>query len=238
MLARVSVLTLILGTRLGKQERLGKQWKPSNSREYAWLEDADSVTIQEILHERTTVLLGKTPTDKSVCENPDLAQCSVEVDKAAKQRLRVNEEWYRAYTEEELSLRKRRKEIHQTRPWRHWAAKHKGSRMRSGVFLGPKVVCFLGRHMCYFKNEKRPLKGSYERCCLCSPCVHCPSPRKDCAISPTEKPSMSKTLSEVCHTARFLISRHNQMLLRMLNILMQRHVWDLTWGPFQSTCEN
>ena len=38
------------------------------------------------------LLLGKTPTDKSVCENPDLAQCSVEVvDEAAKQRLRVKE---------------------------------------------------------------------------------------------------------------------------------------------------
>ena len=46
----------------------------------------------------------KTPTDKSVCENPDLAQCSVEVvDEAAKQRLRVKEGSYKAYIEEELS---------------------------------------------------------------------------------------------------------------------------------------
>ena len=60
----------------------------------------DSVTIQEVVDECTTahndlhrnrgfspwqLLLGKTPTDKSVCENPDLAQCSVEVvDEAAK----------------------------------------------------------------------------------------------------------------------------------------------------------
>ena len=60
----------------------------------------DSVTIQEVFDECTTarnflhrnrgfspwqLLLGKTPTDKSVCENPDLAQCSVEVvDEAAK----------------------------------------------------------------------------------------------------------------------------------------------------------
>ena len=90
-------------------------------------------------------MLGKTPTDKSVCENPYLAQCSVEVvDEAAKQRLRVKEESYKAYIEEDLSLRKRRKEIHQARPWRHWAAgewcwywrsgKHKGSRMKGGVF--------------------------------------------------------------------------------------------------------
>ena len=92
-----------------------------------------------------------TPTDKSVCENPDLAQCSVEVvDEAAKQRLRVKEESCHAYIEEELSLRKRRKEIHQARPWRYWAAgewcwywrfgKHKGSRMKDGVFLGPLRV--------------------------------------------------------------------------------------------------
>ena len=46
----------------------------------------------------------KTPTDKSVCENPDLAQCSVEVvDEAAKERLRVKEGSYKAYIEEELS---------------------------------------------------------------------------------------------------------------------------------------
>ena len=57
------------------------------------------------------LLLGKTPTDKTVCEYPDLAQCSVEaVDEAAKQRLRVKEESYKAYMEEELSLRKRRME--------------------------------------------------------------------------------------------------------------------------------
>ena len=42
-------------------------------------------------------------------KNPDLAQCSVE------------EESNKANIEEELSLRKHRKEIHQARPWRHWA---------------------------------------------------------------------------------------------------------------------
>ena len=67
----------------------------------------DSVTIQEIFDECTTahndlqrnrgfspwqLLLGNTPTDKPVCENPDLAQCSVEVvDEDAKQRLCVKE---------------------------------------------------------------------------------------------------------------------------------------------------
>ena len=87
----------------------------------------DSVSIQEIFDECTTAhndlhrnrglypwqLLGKTPTVKTACEDPDLAQCSVElVDEAAKQRLRVKEESYKAYIEQELSLRKRRKEIH------------------------------------------------------------------------------------------------------------------------------
>ena len=114
----------------------------------------DSATIQGIFDECTAahndlhpnrgfspsqLPLGKTSTDKSVCENPDLAQCSVEfVDEAAKERFRVKEESYRAYIEEELSLRKRLKEIHQARPWWHWAAvdscwcwrsgKHKSSR--------------------------------------------------------------------------------------------------------------
>ena len=126
----------------------------------------DNVTIQAIFDERTTahndlhrnrgfspwqLLLGKTPTDKTACEDPDLAQCSVElVDEAARQRLRVKEESYKAYIEEELPLRKRCKEIHQARPWRHWAesewcwcwrsGKHKGSRMKGGVFLGPARV--------------------------------------------------------------------------------------------------
>ena len=123
----------------------------------------DSVSIQEIFDECTTahsdlhrnrafspwqLLLGETPT---ACEDPDLAQCSVElVDEAAKQRLRVKEESYQAYIVKELSLRKRRKEIHQARHWRHWAAgewcwywrsgKHKGSRMKGGVFLEPARV--------------------------------------------------------------------------------------------------
>ena len=50
-------------------------------------------------------------------------QCSVDVvDGAAKQRLRLNKESCKAYIEEWLPLRKRRKEIHQARLWRHGAA--------------------------------------------------------------------------------------------------------------------
>ena len=68
----------------------------------------DSVAIQEIFHERITaynhlhrnrglsptqLLLAKTSSHKSICENPELAQYSVEVvDETAKQHLRVKEE--------------------------------------------------------------------------------------------------------------------------------------------------
>ena len=73
------------------------------------------------------------------------------------------------------------------------------------------------------------------------------------AVSQTQKPSISRTLLDDCHTARFLISRHRRMLLTMLgkrkslvgtheareievvvvlsghNNLIQHHVWNLTW---------
>ena len=284
LLPSVSVLTLILETRPGKQECLEKLWIPSKQ---AALRVArrtpDSVTIQEIFDECTTahndlhrnrgfspwqLLLGKTPTDKSVYENPDLAQCSVEaVDEAAKQRLRVKKESYKAYIEEELSLRKRRKEIHQSRTWRHWAAgerrwywrsvKHKGSRMKGGVFLGPASVLLQERETTPEGVRMKVLSGSQKVLLLFdvlySTCVPYSSTRKDCAVSQTQKPSVSKTLLNVCHTARFLISRHRQMLLTMLgkkkalvgtneaheiqvvvvlsghNNLMQHHAWGLTW---------
>ena len=43
-----------------------------------------------------------------------------------------------------------------------------------------------------------------------------PSLRKDCASLRTQNPSVSKTLSDVCHTTHFLMSRPRQMLLMML----------------------
>ena len=167
LLPRISVLTLILGDASWKTGVLGKTLDTIKQAAIRVARRTlDSVTIQEIFDECTTahndlhrnrgfspwqLLLGKTPTDKSVYENPDLVQCSAEaVDEASKQRLRVKKESYKAYIEEELSLRKRRKEIHQTRPWRHWAAgawcwclrsgKHKASRIKGGVFLGPSCV--------------------------------------------------------------------------------------------------
>ena len=166
-LPRAYVLTLILGTRPGKQGVLGKTLDTiKQSAIRVARRTPDNVSSQEIFDECTTahndlrrnrgfspwqLLLGKTPTDKTACEDPDLAQCSVDVvEEAAKQCLLVKEESYKAYIEEDLSLRKRRKEIHQARPWRHWAAgewcwhwrscKHKGSRMKGGVFLGPARV--------------------------------------------------------------------------------------------------
>ena len=90
-LSRGHALTSILETRLGKQECLGKLWIPSNSQQFVWLEELQTVSrFNKIFDECTTahndshgnrgfspwqLLLGKTPTDKSVCENPDLAQC-------------------------------------------------------------------------------------------------------------------------------------------------------------------
>ena len=72
------------------------------------------------------------------------------MDEAAKQRLHVKEESYKACTNVGLSLRKRRKEIHQARPWRHsaqceWSwcctlGKHEGSRMKGGVLVSPAHV--------------------------------------------------------------------------------------------------
>ena len=207
----------------------------------------DSVTIQEIFDERTTahndlhrnrgfspwqLLLGKTPTDKSVCENPDLAQRSVEVvDQAAKQRLGVKKESYKAYIEEELSLRKRRKEIHQARPWRHWAAgercwywrsgEHKSSRMKGGVFFfGLARVLLQERETTAggvrVKGVVWITKGTSLVRCAGQHLRSLSESEKDCAVSQTQTPSVSKTLSDVCHTAHFLISRHRQMLLMML----------------------
>ena len=162
-------LLLFMGTRAGSAPRLAKRRQVKDEppfckacQETSWL----CSVLAEIFDECTAahndlhrnrgfspwqLLLRKTPTDRTACEDPDLAQCSVElVDDAARQRLRVKEESCKAYIEEELSLRKRRKEIHQARLWRHRAAgewcwywrsgKHKGSRMKGGVFLGTARV--------------------------------------------------------------------------------------------------
>ena len=161
------------------------------------------------------LLLGKTPTDKSVCENPDLAQCSVElVDEAAKQRLRVKEESCKADIEEELSLRKRRKVIHQARPWRHWAAsewcwhwrsgKHKGSRMKGGVFLGPARVLFQERDTTA-EGVRMKRVGSQKALLLVdvlySTCIPFPSPRKRlCSIANTEAINFQDLVRRLPHS--------------------------------------
>ena len=77
------------------------------------------------------------------------------MDEAAKQRLRVKQESYKANIDEELSLRKRRKEIRQAQPWRHWAAGEWCWYWRSGKHK----VFFLGPHVCYFKNAKKITEG-------------------------------------------------------------------------------
>ena len=44
--------------------------------------------------------LGKTPTDKTACEDPDMAQCTFElVNEAARQRLRVKEQSWSCHFE-------------------------------------------------------------------------------------------------------------------------------------------
>ena len=148
----------------GKQECLGKHWIPSDIQQFVWYEELLAVSqfkkcwMSALLFTKSCIQIDRQAS--RFCENPDLAQCSVEVvDEAAKQRLRVKEESYKAYIEKELSCRKRRKEIHQTRPWRHWAAsewcwswrsgKHKGSMMKGGAFLGPARVLL--------HERKRPL---------------------------------------------------------------------------------
>ena len=191
----------------------------------------DNVTIQEIFDERTTahndfhrnrgfspwqLLLEKTPTDKTACEDPDLAQCSVEVvDEAAKQRLRVKEESYKAYIEEELSFRKRRKEKHQGRPWRHWAAgeqcwywrsgKHKGSRLKGGVFLGPARVLIQERET---TAEGVRMKGvvwitedtSFVRCAVQHLRSQSESEKRMCSIADTEAISFQDLHSRLPHS--------------------------------------
>ena len=185
------------------------------------------------------------------------------VDEAAKQRLRVKEESYKAYIEEELSLRKRRKEVHQARPWRRWAAgewcwywrsgKHKGSR-KVVFFLGPASVLIQERETTAedvrMKGVVRITEGtSLVRCAVQHFRSLSESEKRLCSIADTE---VSKTLSDVCHTAHFLLSRHRQMFLMMLGKtislvgtheaheilaiavlsgrinLMQHHVWDPT----------
>ena len=174
LLPRVSISTVILGTRPGKQDCLGKHWIPSNSQQYVWLEELltvsqfkkylinaprltmTSIEIEDSL--RGSCCRERQPTVKSVCENTDLAQCSVEVvEEAAEQRLRVKEESYKAYG----------------------AVTSKTSQRNSS---SPTL-----------EAPEQQLNGAGI---------------EDLA---TQKPSVSKTLLDGCHTARFLISRHRQM---------------------------
>ena len=178
LLPRVSILTLILETRPGKQEWLGKHWIPSYSQQCVWLEELLTVsqfkkslmnavqftmTYIESKFSPWQLLLGTTPTDKSVCENVDLAQCSVEVvDEAAKQRLRVKEESYKAYIEE--------RSCHSENVAKRFMKPDLGGigQQVNGAGIGGLanarvreclVVFFSGRHVCCFKNEKPPLKA-------------------------------------------------------------------------------
>ena len=137
------------GFRLGlaaKSIRLecsGKYWIALNRYQHVWLEEV--FTVSQFKKSSTWC----TTAHNDFHRNRGLSPWQLE--EAAKRRLRVKEESYKAYIEEELSLRKRRREIHQARPWRHWAAgewcwywrsgRHRGSRMKDGVFLGTTDRC-------------------------------------------------------------------------------------------------
>ena len=92
--------------------------------------------------------------------------------------------------------------------------------MKGGVFLRPARVLLQERETTAegvrMKGVVWNTEGILLFDVLYSTCVPFPSPRQDCAASQKQKPSVSKTLSHVCHTAHLLISRHRQMLLMML----------------------
>ena len=273
------VSTLILVKRPEKQEFLGKP--QSNSQQFVWLEELLTVSrFKKSLMNALQLTMTYIETVDSFCgsccwdkhrQTKQLVKILIWLSavlnwwtKLRKQRLRVKEESNKAYIEEELSFRKRRKEIHQDRPWRLWAAgewcwywrsgEHKGSRTKGGVFLGPARVLIQERETTAEGVRMKVLSGSQRVLLLFgllhSTCVLFPSLRKYCAVSQTLNPSVSKTSSDVCHTAHFLISRHRQMLLTTLGKtksqvgtneaheiqavavlsgrnLMQPHVWEL-----------
>ena len=189
----------------------------------------DSVTIQEIFDESTTahndshrnrgfspwqLLLGKTPTDKTACEDPDLAQCSFEVvDEAAKQSLRVKEDSCKAYIEEELSLRKRRKEVHQSRPWRHWAASEWCWYWGSGKHKGEwKVVFFSWAGTCVDSRTRNDRwRRSYDRCCL----DHRGTSLVRCAVQHLR--SLSESEKRLCSTADTEAISFQDLVRRLLH---------------------
>ena len=224
----------------------------------------DTVSIHEIFDECTTAHNDLHRNRGFSRADPDIAQCSVElVDVAAKQRLRVKEESYKAY-KEELSLRKRRKEIHQARPWRHWAArewcwywrsgKHKGSRMKGGVFLGLARVLIQERET---TAEGVRMKGvvwitegtSLVRCAV----QHLRSlsePEKGlCSIADTESISFQDLVRRLPHSTildlttqtdvpddawktKLRVGTHEGHDIQAVAVLsgrnlMQPHVWDL-----------
>ena len=117
--------------------------------------------------------------------------------------------------EEELSLRKRRKDIHQARLSRHWAAgkwcwywrsgKHKGSRMKGGVFLGPARVSLQERET---TAEGVRMKGvvwitegtSLVRCAVQHQRSLSESEKRLCSIAETEAISFQDLVRRLPHS--------------------------------------
>ena len=96
-------------------------------------------------------LLGRTPSDKSECENPDLARCSAEVvDEAANSHLRVmkkrtkqaSKRSCRCENDESISPSSTLEAlgVGENGPGTDGLANAKGSRMKGGVCLGTARV--------------------------------------------------------------------------------------------------
>ena len=154
----------------------------------------------------------------------------------------MKEESYKAYIEEELSLRKRRKEIHRA-PWRRWAA---------GDCVPWSSPCVTSRTRTdHWITEATSLV----RCVV--QYLRSLSPRKDCAVPQTQMPSVSKTLShgtfldlttqtdahDDAWEEETLVGTHEAHEVQAVvvrsghNNLVQRHVLNLAWFHQVDLCE-
>ena len=133
------------------------------------------------------------------------------VDEAAKQRLRVKEESYKAYIEEDTIA----KNFDQARPWRHWAAgewcwywrsgKHTGSRKKSGEFLGPALV--LPARYAENKSGERPdavctVDGEFKPRC---------GPRRDTSFSQNHHQCLTRHLTKRWHITLWCMTNRERL---------------------------
>ena len=133
------------------------------------------------------------------------------------QFFRVKEESYKAYIEEELSLRKPRKEFHQAHRWvqqapGEWCEIQQIFRLKGGVFLGPARVLI---PECEATAESVGLKGvvwiTEGASLVRSAALHLrslsESEKSLCSITDTEAMSF-QDLVRLCHTARCQLNKN------------------------------